>query len=111
MNSRLTTRTRGPSRGKQKCWPPRPTGPYLSTPAMKETTAWRTCSQELERRRKERLRLLQRPRAAPFPAVRRHPRQPTTNKTNIEGQEAQGCHAHETGDDRHRISCGRAAHA
>src|SRR5262245_17054807 len=60
MNSRLTIRTHGPSRGKQKCRPPRPTGPYLSTPVMKETTAWGTCSEQLALRKKERPRLPQR---------------------------------------------------
>src|SRR5215470_13844083 len=60
MNSRLRTRTRGPSRGKQKCRSSRRPDPYLSTLVMKETTACRICSQELDGRRKERPRLLQR---------------------------------------------------
>src|SRR5262245_23999535 len=60
MNSQLTTHTRGPSRGKQKCWPPGPAESYLRTPATKETTAWGTCSEQLALRRKERPRLLQR---------------------------------------------------
>src|SRR5215475_11544172 len=60
MNSRLTTRTRGLSRGKQKCRSSRPRDPYLSTPVMKETTAWGTCSEQLEPRTKKRPKLLQR---------------------------------------------------
>src|SRR5262245_44387562 len=60
MNSRLMTHTRGPSRGKQKCRLPGPVESYLRTPAMKATTAWATCSEQLELRRKKRPRLLQR---------------------------------------------------
>src|SRR6266850_435066 len=60
MNSRLTTHTRGPSRGKQKCRLPGPVESYLRTPAMKATTAWGTCSKQLALRRKEQPRLLQR---------------------------------------------------
>src|SRR5215470_8517485 len=60
MNSQLRTRTRGPSRGKQKCRSSRPRGPYLSTPVTKETTAWGTCSEQLEPRTKKQPKLLQR---------------------------------------------------